>query len=91
MGVIGSYAKPPDRVRAFVDRVPLQELCRGQLLAASRTGYAKVIRGLGARGAEEIGLSCTEIGLPIGDAPFPVPLFDTGAIRVRAAADAAVA
>lgn len=82
---------PPADARAFVDCVIFDELCRGELLAASRSGHAEVMQGLVARGAEGIVLSCTEIGLPLGDAPFPVPLFDTAGIHARAAADAALA
>jgi len=82
---------PPADARALVDRVIFQELCRGQLLASSRSAYAEVMQGLVARGAEGIVLACTEIGLLLGDAPFPVPLFDTAEIHARAAADAALA
>ena len=66
--MIGLCAKAPGNARAFVDRVIFRELCRGQLLAASRTGYAEGMRGLVARGAEGIGLACREVGLLISDA-----------------------
>ncbi|HPA50981.1 MAG TPA: aspartate/glutamate racemase family protein [Thermoanaerobaculia bacterium] len=82
---------PPADARAFVDRVIFEELCRGQFLASSRSGYAEVMQDLVSRGAEGIVLACTEIGLLLGDAPFPVPLFDTAEIHARAAADAALA
>ena len=49
------------------------------------------MQGLVARGAEGIVLACTEIGLLLGDASFPVPLFDTAVLHARAAADAALA
>ena len=82
---------PPADARALVDRVIFQELCRGQLLATSRNAYTEVMQDLVARGAEGIVLACTEIGLLLGDAPFPVPLFDTAALHARAAGDVALA
>lgn len=82
---------PPADARALVDRVIFQELCRGQLLASSRSAYTEVMQDLVARGAEGIVLACTEIGLLLGDAPFPVPLFDTAVLHARAAADVALA
>lgn len=82
---------PPADARALVDRVIFQELCRGQLLASSRRAYTEVMQELVARGAEGIVLACTEIGLLLGDAPFPVPLLDTAVLHARAAADVALA
>ena len=82
---------PPADERALVDRVIFQELCRGQLLDSSRAAYVQVMRDLVTRGADGIVLACTEIGLLLGDAPFPVPLFDTAVLHARAAADLALA
>lgn len=82
---------PPADARALVDRVIFQELCRGQLLESSRAAYLQVMDDLVARGARGIVLACTEIGLLLGDAPFPVPLFDTAALHAEAAADLALA
>ena len=47
--------------------------------------------GYGAAGAGGVILGCTEIGLLVGEADSPVPLFDTAAIHAQAAVDWALA
>ena len=74
----------PDE-RALVDRVIYQELVRGQKLEASRKCYAEILEGLVAQGARGVILGCTEIGMLVGPADAPVPLFDTGELHARAA------
>ena len=78
----------PDR--AEVHRVIYEELVLGKLEDSSRETYRRVIADLVARGAEGIILGCTEIGLLIGQADSPVPVFDTAAIHARAAGRVAV-
>jgi aspartate racemase len=79
----------PDR--ETVHRVIYDELCLGQIVPASRSAYQAVIGRLVAAGAEGIILGCTEIGLLIGDADSPVPLFDTTRLHAMAAVNMALA
>jgi aspartate racemase len=78
----------PDR--AIIHRVIYEELCLGQILAASRAAYQAVIAHLVDAGAEGIILGCTEIGLLIGQPDSPVPLFDTTRLHAIAAVDYAL-
>ena len=54
-----------------------EELCRGRIESASRDTYAGIIADLARDGAEAVILGCTEIGLLIGAADSPLPVFDT--------------
>jgi len=82
---------PRDEDRAEVHRVIYEELAKGVLDPRSRCTFGKIIGRLVAAGAEGIILGCTEIGLLVGPADSPVPLFDTGALHASAAVDAAMA
>jgi aspartate racemase len=73
--------------RARVHAVIYDELCRGDILPASRQAFVAIIQGLVARGAQAVILGCTEIGLLVGADDAPVPLFDTARIHAEAAAD----
>ena len=53
----------------------------------SRAFYRQAIAELVAQGAQGIILGCTEIGLLVGTADAPVPLFDTARIHAEDAAD----
>ena len=57
----------------------------GVLCDASRARYLEIIAGLTARGAQGIGLGCTEIPLLITPAHTAVPLFDTAVLHAEAA------
>ena len=81
---------PDEDDRATVDRVIFDELCRGEVLEASRAQYRRIIAALAARGAQAIILGCTEIPLLVGADDSPVPLFDTTAIHARLAAEHAL-
>jgi aspartate racemase len=72
--------------RERVHRVIYDELCRGEILEASRSAYERIMRHLVEEGAEGIILGCTEIGLLVRPASSSVPLFDTTEIHARAAA-----
>jgi aspartate racemase len=82
---------PDEADRQSVHQVIFSELCVGQSLDASRQLYRDIIQRLVARGAEGIILGCTEIMLLISETDSPVPLFDTTALHVAAALDAAMA
>jgi len=81
---------PEEADRHSVHQVIFSELCLGQTLDASREMYRGIMQRLVARGAEAIILGCTEIMLLIGPEDSPVPLFDTTAIHVQAALEAAL-
>lgn len=78
---------PTPAQQAGVHRIIYEELCRGQILDASREVYREVMAELVGRGAEGIILGCTEIGLLVGPADTTVPTFDTTRIHAEAAAD----
>ncbi len=75
---------PGTDARAEINRVIYDELCLGRCEAASRAFYRSVIDALLADGAEGVILGCTEIGLLIGPADVPCPVFDTTAIHAEA-------
>ncbi len=77
--------------RAEVHRLIFEELCRGQVLPASRQGLLAVIGRLAAAGAEAVVLGCTELGLMIDPArdreALALPAFDSTALHAQAAVD----
>ena len=77
---------PPPADRDRVHQIIYQELCLGEVKAASRQTYLRVIADLQAQGAQAIILGCTEIGLLLGPGDSPLPLFDTTALHARSAA-----
>jgi aspartate racemase len=81
---------PDPGEREDVHRIIYDELCMGEVKAASRDIYAAIIRRLQARGAQGIVLGCTEIPLLVKQEDVPIPVFDTTALHARAAADAAL-
>jgi aspartate racemase len=82
---------PDKRAREVVHRIIYDELCLGEVKAASRKQYAEIIADLVQDGAEGIILGCTEIGLLVRQEDSPVPLFDTTAIHAVAAVAYALA
>jgi aspartate racemase len=74
---------PPADDRAVVDRVIFAELCQGEVLAASRDEYVRIIEALAGRGAEGVILGCTEIGLLIRPQHSPIPVYDTARIHAE--------
>jgi aspartate racemase len=81
---------PAEEDRAEVHRAIYEELALGIFSEASRQAFREIIERLVAAGAEGVILGCTEIGLLVSAEDSPVPLFDTGALHVRAAVDAAL-
>lgn len=78
---------PTPEQQTQVHRIIYEELCRGQILDASREVYREIMADLVGRGAQGIILGCTEIGLLVGPADTTVPTFDTTRIHAEAAAD----
>src|SRR5574343_971933 len=65
--------------RAEVHRIIFDELCLGQLQAASRQRLLGMIDTLRADGAQAVILGCTELAMLVGPADTDMPLFDTTA------------
>ncbi|UQN06707.1 aspartate/glutamate racemase family protein [Deinococcus sp. QL22] len=78
---------PPAQDRAEIHRIIYDELCRNEILEASRETYRRVMADLVARGAQGIILGCTEITLLVGADDTAVPVFDTTRLHVQAAVD----
>jgi aspartate racemase len=81
---------PNPAEREMIHRVIYDELCLGQINAASKTQYLAAIDRLIANGAQGIILGCTEIGLLVQSADCPVPVFDTTRLHALAAVDFAL-
>ena len=75
----------------LVNRVIFYELCLGVISPRSRDGYMRIIDGLASRGAEAVILGCTEIGMLVGSADSPIPVFDTTVIHAEKAVELALA
>ncbi|MDT9000069.1 amino acid racemase [Paucibacter sp. APW11] len=76
--------------RAEVHRIIYEELCRGQVLPASRQRYQAIVAALAAEGAQAAILGCTEIGLLLdasAQASSPIPLFDSTVLQAQAAVE----
>ena len=78
---------PDTAARERIHAIIYDELCRGVIRDESRAFYRRAIADLIGQGAQGIVLGCTEIGLLIGAAHAPVPLFDTARIHAEDAAD----
>ncbi|WP_108125644.1 aspartate/glutamate racemase family protein [Saccharospirillum mangrovi] len=76
---------PNDADRALVHEVIYQQLCLGDIRAASRDAYIRIIEALARDGAEAVILGCTEIGMLVSQSDTAVPLVDTTAIHAEAA------
>ncbi|MEE1674987.1 aspartate/glutamate racemase family protein [Agarivorans aestuarii] len=77
---------PQEKGIETVHQIIYQELCLGDIKAESRELYLTEIAELASRGAEAVILGCTEIGLLVQQSHCEMPLFDTTAIHVAAAA-----
>ena len=78
---------PDEGAQAEIHHIIFEELCVGNFPESSRRFYVQTIEQLAAQGAEGIILGCTEIGLLVRPEDTAVPLFDTTAIHVQAAAE----
>ncbi len=89
LAAFGVEALVPDEAeRADVHRIIYEELCRGQVLPASKARYREIVaRAAREEGADGVILGCTEITLLVSQADFDIPVFDTTALHVEAALD----
>ena len=77
---------PPAESRAQVHRIIFDELCLGQVHAASQHTLQQVAADLQAQGAQAIILGCTELAMSLQPQHLSLPLFDTAALHARSAA-----
>jgi len=82
---------PDTAQRQVVHDVIYGELCLGVTKEDSRVQYRRIMAGLAAQGAEGIIFGCTEIGLLVGQADSPVPVFDTTRVHAETAVSYALA
>jgi aspartate racemase len=82
---------PNQNERELLQSVIFQELCLGNVVAASRTALKQIMSNLVAQGAEAIILGCTELAMLVGPEDTQVPMFDTTTIHARCAAEWALA
>ncbi|HEX4909775.1 MAG TPA: aspartate/glutamate racemase family protein [Permianibacter sp.] len=73
--------------REDIHRIIYQELCRGQMLPASKQRYLDIIARHQADGVDAVILGCTEITLLIQPADTTLPQFDSTALHAAAAVD----
>ena len=76
---------PSKADREIVHRVIYDELCLGQVKAASRDAYLRIMEDLRSRGAEGIIEGCTEIVMLVQQQHTDIPLFDTTSIHAEEA------
>ncbi|CAI3922273.1 Amino acid racemase YgeA (RacX) (PDB:5ELL) [Commensalibacter communis] len=76
--------------REKIHHIIYNELCLGQINAASKQYYLETIQDLYDHGAEAIVLGCTEIQLLIQQQDTDVPLYDTTLLHAEYAVDYAL-
>ncbi|MCL2310750.1 MAG: aspartate/glutamate racemase family protein [Proteobacteria bacterium] len=77
--------------REIVHQIIFNELCRGEIIEASRRTFRRIMHDLTERGAEGIILGCTEIAMLVKPDDASVPLFDTTALHAKSVCDWALA
>lgn len=77
--------------RREVHRIIYEELCKGIITEQSQRYYAELAARMKARGADCLILGCTEVGMLLGEANVPMPVFDTALIHVEEAVSYALA
>jgi len=80
---------PDAEQRRDINRIIFDELCRNEVVPASRERYIAVVRDLAMNGADSVILGCTEVCLLLDEANTDLPLFDTTRLHCEAALDAA--
>ena len=76
---------PDEPGRAEVHRIIFEELCRGQVLEASRQSLIEQVAQLAEKGAQGVILGCTELTMSLQPGDGGVPGFDTTALHAMAA------
>ena len=79
---------PSKADKIIVDHIIFDQLVRGDLRAASKAEYIRIIRSAQEQGAEGVILGCTEIFLLIEQSDLPgLPVFDTASLHIAAAVE----
>lgn len=81
---------PSEKDRQIVHNIIYQELCLGEIQAASKAEYLRIIETLANQGAQGVILGCTEIGMLINQNDTTVKLFDTTVIHAEKAVEYAI-
>ena len=84
-----SVAVPADdKVIDEIDRVIFDELCKGEIIDASREEYKAIINGMIEEyGIEGVILGCTEIEMLIKPGDVDIPIFDTTQAHIDSIVD----
>ena len=80
---------PNDKDRDTVNSIIFDELCYNIVGEKSKIEYVRIANDLFDQGAEGLILGCTEIGMLINQDDFDHPVFDTTAIHIEEAFQAA--
>jgi aspartate racemase len=70
----------------YINTAIYEEMGKGIFLPERKTEIIRIIHQLKDEGAEGVILGCTEIPILIKQEDSPIPVFDTTAIHVNAAA-----
>lgn len=81
---------PSESEQHEIHRVIFEELCRNRFTEAAKRDYLRVIARLQNEGAQGVIFGCTEIGLLLKPAEYPLPVFDSAEIHALAAVDFAL-
>ena len=76
---------PDEEERAAIHTILYDELCLGDIKAASKETFKGIIANLEQRGAEGIILGCTEIPLIVKQEDYTIFLYDTTTLHAEAA------
>jgi aspartate racemase len=80
--------RPDGEQTAELHRIIFDELTQGLVTVAARDTLLAIAASLAERGAEVVGLCCTEFGLLLKEGEGPVALIDSTKAHVRALLDA---
>ncbi len=84
----GEILTPADREQGDIERIILDELCRGVVTEASRARLVQVIRANDH--ADGVILGCTELPMILTQKDCRVPVFDTTALHAASGVDFAL-
>ena len=84
-----SVLRPDENATAELQRIIFDELTRGIRSDASRETLLEIGASLVARGADAVGLCCTEFGLLVDEERAPYAVVDSTKAHVRALLEAA--
>lgn len=85
-----SVTIPDDAGRTAVHDIIFNELVHGRVVEASKARALDVIARARKDGADGVIFGCTEIGMLLGQADMPEPVFDTAELHAKAAVDFAL-